>query len=321
MATYRYPINVVVTPTGPTKDYPNASSPWIILVTTGTTQYDANQALSGSSYASSCFEITGVSHENRLVFESTASTCYVAVCAFRPGASYEFTSAYNCSRVYESGYTFQITANCVEKGETIVNTALTGNTAMTSHGVPYYKRINAGTVITSSNVGKRYLRKSNVDSSKFRVTDGIEGNRYVPLRFLGFNGEYFHSGAISARTASSYSLPVRLYVNGVSSTLGTVEVYVTDTPGGYGTYVQDSMQIWHGGYDISSYEDTLEAYTDSPTIYLGVHVDYGQGSTFIRVFADGTQVYGNTLYFDNVIPLASDTVWSTGFYTIYIGSN
>ena len=317
----KYPITVAIHPFGNTDNQPNATSPWLILVATGTTQADANSALSGTSASSTCFEITGLSYDNRLVFESTSSVVYAAVCAFRPGATYQFNQAYCCSRVYESGYTFVVSGICTESGNVLVNTALTGNTAMTSHGIPYYKRINAGTVITSSNVGKKYLRRSNLDTGRFTAGAVTEERRYIPLRYLGFNGEYFHAGAISARTSSSYSLNVRIYVNGVNQTLGTVEAYVTDQPGGYSQYIQDSMQVWHGGYDINDYQDTLEAYTDSPTVYLGVHVDYGQGSTFIRIFADGTQIYSDTLYFDNVAALAADKIWSTSFYTVYIGSN
>jgi hypothetical protein len=291
------------------------------LVATGTTQNTANAALSGTSASSTCFEITGLSYDNRLVFESTSSTVYAAVCAYRPGATYQFNQAYCCSRVYDSGHTFVVSGICEENGGVLINTALTGNTAMTSHGIPYYKRINAGSVITSSNVGKKYLRRSNLDTGRFSAGSVTEGSRYIPLRCLGFNGEYFHAGAISARTSSSYSLNVRIYVNGISQTLGTIEAYVTDQPNGYGQYIQDSMQVWHGGYDINDYQDTLEAYTDNPIVYFGVHVDYGQGSTYIRVFRDSTQIYSNTLYFDNVVELDADTIWSTSFYTVYIGSN
>lgn len=315
MATYTYPIDVTVYHSGTTSSSPSCSSPFLILVTTGTTQSAANTALSASSTSYSCFEITGVSGENRLKFQTTASTCYAAVCAVRLGSLYAFNSS-ACSRVYTSGASFSIYCTTTEDGNRIVSRAVSGNTAFTSHGVPYYKKTTVGTL----SYADKPLMTRGTAASCFSVSSGFDTNLYIPLKYVGFSGSVNHAGSISARTASSYVIPVALYVSYGLRSLGTIEIYTTDVENGYNYYMQDSMQIWHSGNQISGDGGQLACYTDRPMVYVGVHVDYPDTAYQIRMLRNNSQVYGGNLTADQWVGIDASLVNSTTEFTINIGT-
>ena len=314
MANYYYPINVNISQSGATANQPNCGNPYLILVTTATTLGNAQTYLSGTSTSYGCFEITGTSGENRLVFLSTSSTVYVAVCAVRPGCTYYFESSY-CGQVYTSGRTFSIKCTITENGNALYSRAASASTYWTSHGVVYNKRY-----VGFSRENKPYITRSTAPT-QMSISTGFATNQYIPVKNVGHSGSACHAGSISARTISTYSIPVSLYVDSVNGSFGTIEIYVSDQPNNYGS-AQDSMQIWHSyGTIINGDSDTLYCYTDSPVIYLGVHVDYSVYS-YIRIFRDGTQISGG--YFSGyqweIELTAADIGYATGFTVHFSGS-
>ncbi len=318
MANYYYPINVNITQSGATANQPSCGNPYLILVATATTLGNAQTYLSGTSTSYGCFEITGTSGENRLVFLATSATVYVAVCAVRPGCTYYFENSY-CGRVYSSGRTFSVKCTISENGNALYSRAASASTYWTSHGVVYNKRYGT-TAISGSYANKPYITRSTAPT-QMSISTAFSTNQYVPVKNVGHSGSVCHAGSISARTITTYSIPVSLYVDSVNGSFGTIEIYVSDQPNNYGS-AQDSMQIWHSyGTIINGDSDTLYCYTDSPVIYLGVHVDYSVQS-YLRIFRDGTQISGG--YFSGYqweIELTSaDIASATGFTVHFSGT-
>ena len=314
MANYYYPINVNILQSGATANQPSCSGPYLILVTTATTLGNAQTYLSGTSTSYGCFEITAATGENRLVFLSTSATVYVAVCAVRPGSTYYFESGY-CGQIYSSGRTFNIKCTISEAGNALYSRAASASTYWTSHGVVYNKRYG-----TFTKANKPYITRSTAPA-QMSISAGYSTNQYIPLKYIGHNGTACHAGNISARTVSTYTIPVSLYVENVQGSFGTIEIYASDQPNNYSSS-QDSMQVYHSyGTTINGDSDTLYCYTDSPVIYLGVHVDMAVYS-YLRIFRDGTQISGG--YFSGyqweIEISAADVNYATSF-TIYLGGS
>lgn len=315
MATYEYPIDVYITAGGATANAPSATLPWIILVTTGATQSAANTNMSGSSTTPSCFEITGTTGTNKLKFTATSSTIYATVCVFRFGASYTFSSG---SRVYSSGYTFYATCNCVDPGNMLVPLYITGSTYSGIKGSPYYRRNGAGTLVNTTSANKPYLTKSSASSSNFNASaGGLPNNSYVQLKYLGFSSTW-HAGNISARTITTYYIPVSLYVENVSYSLGAIEVYAGDTDAPAGSGGQDSFIVNHYGYDISGDGQQLQVSTDMSIIYLGVDIDYVQPYGRVIIYSDGGQIYQANMQNSQRVALNASTISYATVFTIYI---
>lgn len=307
MANYNYPLTVNIQVNGNTDDKPNTSGPFLILVTTGTTQSAANTAMSGSSTSSSCYEITGNTGENRITIMSTSSTVYATVCAVRPGSTYSFS---NGSRIYTSGYTFS--AYCtVYNGKALMSRAASGSTYWTSHGAPYYKKNNLDVILTS-NANKPFLTKGTTNASYMYVSPAYSSNQYIPVKYVGHQSSC-RAGAISARTITTYSLVVTLNVAYGMSPYGTIEIYVTDQPNNYYSS-QDSFQVYHSGQQIQGDGDVLNVTTDNIYIYLGINVDYAHSSR-LYVYKDGTTIWsGNFNGTQQEIQLSiSDVVYASGF--------
>lgn len=318
MATYEYPIDVSITAGGATANQPSAAIPWIILVTTGTSLSVSNSNMSGTSTTPSCFEITGTTGTNKLRFTATSATVYATVCVFRFGASYAFSSG---SRVYSSGHTFYATCNCVDPGNMLVPSYITGSTFSGVKGAPYYRRNGAGTLVNTNSANKPYLTKSSATSSNFNASaGGLANNSYVQLKYLGFSSSW-HAGNISARTVNTYVIPVSLYVQNMSQSLGTIEIYAGDVDAPAGQGGQDSFMVPHyGGSDINGDSDTLNVYTDMSIIYLGVDVDNLQNG-FISIYSDGGQIYSGNLQYSQRVALNASSINYATVFTINISGS
>lgn len=315
---YQYPIDVYITHGGDTANEPSCGNPYLILVTTATSQNAATSAMTGNSSSTSCFEITGTAGENRIVVESSTYMPYGSICAVRLGSNF---SASPCGRLQTTGITMNLTCTINTAGNVLVSSTITGNTALTSHGVPYYKRVSIGDIISTSNANKYYVTKSQTPYM-LTTSSGFATNQYLPVKYFGFSGSYFHAGAISARTYMTYTLEFNLFVQNLEYGLGAIEIYMTETMGVYPNEMQDSYNTYHYGYtDIYGESSTLTMYTDKSTVYLGINIDIVPPSGQVSVFRDGSQIYNGILSGNQEIALVAATINTANMYAIYIGGN
>ena len=316
---YQYPIDVYITHAGGTANEPACANPYLILVTTATSQNAATSAMTGDSTWASCFEITGTAGENKIVIESDTYMPYGSLCAVRLGSNF---AASMCGRLQLTGITMNLVCTINTAGNVLVSSTITGNTALTSHGVPCYKKLYIGNIISTSNAGKPYLTRSQTPYM-LTTSAGFSSNQYLPVKYFGFSGSYFHAGAISARTYMTYTLEFNLFVQNLEYSLGGIEIYMTETMGVYPNEMQDSYNTQHYGYvDIYGESSTLTMHTDRSTVYLGINVDSVPPVTSsIHVYRSGSEIYSNTLRYNQEIAINASSLNTANGYAIYIGTN
>lgn len=298
MATYYFTVSITWNNVGDGTDGTgsNAAQPdltnsgsVLYVVSTGTTQSQANTNISGTTTGLTTFVHPG-SSATTFAVTSTAATCYVAIAALRPYCSYIPGSGI---RVYSTGTPTSISGPIVYNrapakmylrsgyAAALFNYSSTYLLASTTSRPSYMKTIYQNPHLTNytdpagtniSITGQLGNMSNSVFTSKY-VFSPSGTNRYIAINNL-YYGANCKVGAITAVT--QISIPVEIYIPTGSGT-GTATIFIGPYSTGSSPYAYQT--VTYGNSTPTSWSGTFTfTVAMASTVYLGFNVSSNPSS-------------------------------------------
>lgn len=292
MATYYFTVNITwnnvsggTDGTGSNEAKPDLTNSGSVLyvVSTGTTQSQANTNISGTTTGLTTFVCPGSSATTFAVV-STATTCYVAIAALRPYCAYIPGSGI---RVYSTGTPTTISGPIVYNRASakmylrrgyvaaLFNYSSTYLLLSTTSRPSYMKTIYQNPHIT--NYTDPAGTSISVTGQLGHMSDSTLTSKYVfspsgTNRYIAINNLYYSAscrvGNISAVTQTS--IPVELYIQAGSGT-GTATIFVGPNLNGSSPYA--SQTVSYNNSTVTNWSGTF-TFTAAlaNTVYMGFNV-------------------------------------------------